>query len=489
MTNLLKNKYVNWILLAITVLLVLLRLVHLEADFPQKVTWSGELYTDEGWYSNNAVAYALTGNWYVEGDFNNAINVPILPILEFVSFEIIGISLLSARIVIAICFILMLAILYAVVKKYENHHTALLAIFLLAINYTLFAYSRLAILEIPMTLFVVVSIFLVSNVQIRGGYLYMVLASGALLIAIMTKIMAVFAIPVVILIVWASGGERIGRVYKTGILIAMVVVGYLVYYHLVMQAYPMDFQYYNSNIGSRILDSPVAIAKGVVNALRGGNSIDRILNPLFIICFCIVLFVKELRRKRLIWISGSWIVLNILLLGGYHHYPPRYYIPISVGGSMMVAVVLNYYLTTHRKLWWTMVMMVLIVIYSGLNCYKIARYVFTPEYSFCTMAKSIKNHLDSENSGEKILLGHFANSVGLATGVLSINDKSGTKDLDYKISKYAPNGYVSRGPIVSEIQSVLAKYYDVEFVEKYDVFHNYATGEAVYFYKLKMVVK
>jgi len=486
MENLFKNKYVFWILLGVTVVLVLLRLVHLEADFPTKVTWSGELYTDEGWYSNNAVAYALTGNWYVEGDFNNAINVPILPILEMVSFKMFGISLSSARIVIAICFLLMLVFLYAVVRNYENQQIALVAVFLLAVNYTLFAYSRLAILEIPMTLFVVLSVFWVSITTPRSGIVRIVMASVMLLIAIMTKLMAVFAIPVVILIIWTGSGNRSWKVYKTGILIAISGVGYLIYYLLIRNNYPVDFQFYNSNIGSRIVDNPMGIVKGIVKALRGGNSVDRILNPLFFLCGGIALVVKELRQKKLVWISGIWMVLNILLLAVYYYYPPRYYIPMSMGGCIMVAMVLDYFISTYKKAWWTILFIILIVVYSGLNGYKIVKYISNPEYSFSTMAKSIKHHLDSDNNNEMMLMGHFANSIGLAEGMLSINDRSGTKDLDYRIRKYKPNGYVSCGPLTQEVQTVLTKYYEVEFVEKYDVFHNYTTGEPVYFYELRI---
>lgn len=482
MTN--RLPYIRYFLLVLTVLLVALRFVHLEADFPKGVTWSGELYTDEGWYSNNAVAQVLTGNWYVDGDFNNATNVPILPVLELMSFEIFGISLSSARIIIAICFLLLLITLYAVVKKYENPQLALLSIFLLSVNYYLFAFSRLAILEIPMTFFVMLSVFLASIVRKRRGYLFTVLASFALVIAILTKLAAVFAIPVVLLVIWRSSKERIRKIIETATLIAILAICYLSYYMVVVRAYPIDFQYYNSNIGSRIVLTPVAMVKGIVTAVRAGNNIDRILYPLFLLCCGIILIVRELRRKPLVWILGAWILLNIFLLAGYGYNPPRYYLPLSVGACMIVAVVLDYFLATHRKSWKTVALVLLIVIYSGFNGYKITRYILMPKYSLITMARSIKSQMESQDCPNPVLLGHFANTIGLAAGMFSINDKSGTKDLDYKIKKYAPTGYVSRGAILPEIESVLDKYYSVEFVQKFDLFDNYATGEPVYFYRL-----
>jgi hypothetical protein len=479
-----KSNYLYFILLFLIVVLALLRFVHLDADFPRGVTWSGELYTDEGWYANNAVAYVLTGNWHIDGDFNNATNVPILPLMELASFEIFGVSLSSARFVVAVCFTLSLIILYVIVKKYQDSWTALLSVLLLSVNYFMFGYSRLAILEIPMTFFALLSILFATAARDRGSYTYALLASLTLFVALLTKLAGAFAIPIVLFIIWTGRGRRYRKIAQTGIMIAVLGVCYLIYYSLAMRAYPDDIRFYNSNVASRIADTPMEALKGIITAIRGGNAMDRIFNVLALLSCGVVLFVKDLRRKPLVWIAGGWIVLNMALLAWYGLFPPRYYVAVAVGASMIVAIVLNYLIATYRKSWGTIVLIIFVSIYSVVNIYKITNYILTPEYSLVSLAENVKCQSESGNGGRAVILGHFANTVGLAAGILSINDKSGTKDLDYRIKKYAPNAYVSRGPIAPEIQSVLERYYAIEFIEKFDLFHNYATGEPVYFYRL-----
>ncbi len=52
------------ILLVLVVVFLLLRFIDLESDFPPDVSWSGMLYTDEGWYAKAAVRQCLFGQWY-----------------------------------------------------------------------------------------------------------------------------------------------------------------------------------------------------------------------------------------------------------------------------------------------------------------------------------------------------------------------------------------------------------------------------------------
>ena len=43
-------------------------------------------YTDEGWYGNAAIRAHLFGNWYMAGDFNPAVAVPVWPFVEWLLF-------------------------------------------------------------------------------------------------------------------------------------------------------------------------------------------------------------------------------------------------------------------------------------------------------------------------------------------------------------------------------------------------------------------
>ena len=56
-----------------------LHAVHLDADFPNHSPWLADWakYTDEGWYGNAAMRAHLFGNWYMAGDFNPAVAMPV----------------------------------------------------------------------------------------------------------------------------------------------------------------------------------------------------------------------------------------------------------------------------------------------------------------------------------------------------------------------------------------------------------------------------
>src|SRR5215472_10011067 len=78
-----------------------LRFVHLDADFPPGVTTSRALYTDEGLYSLNAIRASTGRSWYVPGELNTSINLPVGPILQLGVFRISGRSLIVARSLVA----------------------------------------------------------------------------------------------------------------------------------------------------------------------------------------------------------------------------------------------------------------------------------------------------------------------------------------------------------------------------------------------------
>jgi len=96
------DKYLLSLLLLIIYLFVLLRFINLDADFPQGITTSAALYTDEGWYSNAAIYYIVTGNWYNPGDPNLIVNQPVGQIIQAVMFSSLGMSLSTARLTIVI---------------------------------------------------------------------------------------------------------------------------------------------------------------------------------------------------------------------------------------------------------------------------------------------------------------------------------------------------------------------------------------------------
>ena len=91
--------------------------VHLNADFPNNSPWMDySKYTDEGWYGKAAIHAVLFGRWYVPGDLNTAVALPVWPALEWLVFRIFGVTLEAARGLVLLIFAGTRVLRYAVLR-------------------------------------------------------------------------------------------------------------------------------------------------------------------------------------------------------------------------------------------------------------------------------------------------------------------------------------------------------------------------------------
>jgi hypothetical protein len=81
-------------------------------------------------------------------------------------------------------------------------------------------------------------------------------------------------------------------------------------------------------------------------------------------------------------------------------------------------------------------------------------------------------------------MGHFADSIALATRIQAVNDQMGAQELSYRIKIFDPGYYISIGEAKAPIAPTLDQYYRLELLEKFDVYQNHDYGEPVFFYKL-----
>ncbi|HEX3472255.1 MAG TPA: hypothetical protein VHT28_13820, partial [Silvibacterium sp.] len=150
--------YLYWLWLAAIAALFALHAIHLRADFPNSSPWMDySKYTDEGWYGKAAIEHYVLGTWYVHGDFNPSVALPVLPVLELVLFRFTGVSLVAARLLILAVFALNLFLAYSLLRTQASRLIALFGLTLLAGNAFLYAFSRLAILELLMMFFLLAS--------------------------------------------------------------------------------------------------------------------------------------------------------------------------------------------------------------------------------------------------------------------------------------------------------------------------------------------
>src|ERR1043165_1914840 len=95
------SKIAAWTCLALVLFANVLRFIHLYADFPPGVTTSRALYTDEGLYSANGLNLGTDRPWYIPGELNAIINLPVAPLLQAAAFRVFGPTLIVARALVA----------------------------------------------------------------------------------------------------------------------------------------------------------------------------------------------------------------------------------------------------------------------------------------------------------------------------------------------------------------------------------------------------
>ncbi len=236
-----------------------LHAVHLKADFPNYSPWTFDWakYTDEGWYGNAAVRAHLVGHWYLAGDFNPAVAVPVWPLAEWVLFCFTGVRVEAARALAVSVFFVNLALSYALLRarsreaggspQMGSRWAALVGVSLLVTSPFLYCFSRLAILEPLETAWVLAGL----NVAVRLGQwrrpVWGAAGVGALaVLAGLTKTTAIFLLPALAWAMAAGLKHRRGVAIKcAGVAGAVFAGGYGLWLALIARAHLWtDYKYY-----------------------------------------------------------------------------------------------------------------------------------------------------------------------------------------------------------------------------------------------------
>jgi hypothetical protein len=473
------EKRVAWILVSIVILLSsAVRLIHVEADFPEGLTWSAAPYSDEGWYSNAAISFHLRGQLLLEGDFNPVVNLPILQLVQAVMFKAFGMSLATARLTIIGFFALMLTGVHILIRRFSTPTAGLIAIVLLSVNFHLFAFSRLAILEIPMTSLLVLSlaIALPSNRQSLGRA---ILAGFIFSLAVLTKTTAVFALPVLLYIAWDKRRTFRDKAIYILMMISIISATLVAHYAWANLTYPGDYNYFNSlNLEPRILLTSQGIFKNLVRAIWHGIVIGPVLYTFTALLFPIFLLSSgSFRHNRLVIACSLWIAAYILILSIRGYLPPRYYVALGLPVIMLISV-----MAVDRPRPWrlSLLLPIVLVFIASMNFVQIVDYLRSPQFTLVETAEDIRSQMEQPGG---MLMGGMANTISLAAGIPSINSKMGTSTLQWRIVQYSPTHYVSVG-LDHETVELVKEMGDLELLATYDAFGNYYGGRRVHFYRI-----
>lgn len=471
---------------------------HLLADFPNHSPWMDySKYTDEGWYGNAAIRYYFTGHWYLHGDFNPAVALPVWPLLLALVFHFTGVSLTAAR-ALALVFVgFDLVLGYGVVRTQAPRWVALLAITLLVSSPFLWAFSRLAILEPLLIFFLLLSWLLALRLpgrSPRAQRLTLICIGLVLCLMVLAKTTAIFVIPSTLFLIGRRHTTRRSALRALGISAAAAALPWCGYYFLLVRPhYRVDYQYlFEANHWPQ----PTSFV-GWLGAFWWALHGSLWMSPTLYIVAIVVLLITFFYRKAAVadspeassalsasseiptlWrsplTSASLIAAaGYVFFAGWHNSPqPRYYetvlYPLCFVLALGTADLLRRAHRVLRLCGLTSLIVLAVVATSGV--FRIAGYLRHPDYTFLNAAEGVTRYIGQHPGPPRLLLSVSGDDIQLMTGQPAICDDYGTWDLPYRMHTYQPGWYAAWNELdpgtLSDIQSL----YSLEPVARFPAF-------------------
>ncbi len=474
-------------MVACAVVLFALHFAHLTADFPHDSPWNDwSKYTDEGWYGDAAIRHFLEGHWFLPGDFNPAVAMPVWPLLEAAVFRFTGVSLAAARALTVAVFGIMLVALYALINRYQRVRrdvrrpsiAAPLAVLFFCASPFFFVFDRLAILEPPLAMFTALALLAASYVRPANhgkagvaGRVHVAAPSlllGLLLAAmVLTKPTAVALLPAVLFLLWHKGGYRLRSTLKLAWVPALLGFGIWMAYYVVLvrPRYLEDYQYlFAANAYTGFQLQPLATV--ISNTITDGRWIGPLLYLFFLLAMMVIVVTRQrFFRNPLVPCFLLWMAGYFAFLAYHNNLQPRYYLLLGVPITALTAMALDELAwgsgSEPKALWigrWVVVSacVLLVVVPDALQ--EIA-YVRFPEYTYEQAAQQIARVVRADKKQSPLVLSVSGSDLTLMTGLPSIDDDFGTLDLDERVKQYRPGWYVAWNEIDDDKMDALQPLY------------------------------
>ena len=437
---------------------------HLRADFPNNSPWMDYAkYTDEGWYGNAAIRYYLTGHWYLRGDFNPAVALPIWPLLLSVVFHFTGVSLVADRILGLAVFGVNLLLAFFVVRTQAQRWAALLAVTLLVTSPFLWAFSRLAILEPLLICFLLVSWLLALRLHraCPRAQMAMLVAIGFLIcLMVLTKTTAIFILPSTLFLIARARDFRWASMRALAIAAAAAALPWCIWYFLLVRPhYRVDYQYlFDANHWPQ----PSSFGGWLAAfwwGLHGSLWISSTLCITAIVLLVLVLIpwrsaaASSARssnpdlRSSLLTIASLLTAAGYVFFAGWHNSPqPRYYETVLYPVCFILALGAADLLRSSRPLLLRicgLASLVVMVLVSLIGIVHIVGYIRHPEYTFINAAEGVTRYIEEHPEQHRLLLSISGDEIQLITGQPAICDDYGPWDLPYRMRVYQPGWYAA----------------------------------------------
>jgi hypothetical protein len=459
--------YAAW-MVAIGVFAVL-HATNLRADFPNGSPWVFDWakYTDEGWYGNAAARAHLFGNWYVAGDFNPAVAVPVWPFAEWVLYFFTGVRVEAARALAIACFFASLVLSYLLVRAGGADGQAtndgvraaapkwmgLLAVTLVVTSPFLYCFSRLAILEPLQAVLTLAALNLAMRLPTRKRPVMGSAWVGFLFALMMlTKTTSLFLAPAVAWAILAPLWERRRLAMKCALVAALnAAVAYGVWVIMVAALGLMkDYKYF---FFVNKYPKPAEFYWPLVSfwwSLHGMLWVDHSLVVMAGMVAVGSVLVWRSEWARTLWRAplfgcSLWVVAGYVFFMTIQDHPqPRYFAQPASFCFFAVALGVGVLLQQPGLVrWMGAAVLVLVLGAAGVHGAQTVSYTMHPEYTFVTAAAELTRYIDAHPNGKRLMVSISGDEITLMTHIQTLCDDFGTEDLTPKLAQYEPGWYAS----------------------------------------------
>lgn len=456
---------------------------HLRADFPNGSPWVFDWakFTDEGWYGAAAIRAHLFGHWYLAGDFNPAVALPVWPFVEWVLFFFTGVTVEAARGLAVGFFFASLALMYLLLRGRGPQWMALLAVTLAVTSPYLFCFNRLAILEpLETTLTLVVLNLAVRLPKMKRPVMISVGIGLLFALMLLTKTTAAFLAPAVGWAMIVPLWEKRKRALKCAVAAALsAVAAYGAWMTLIARAGLMgDYVYFFSVANAYPAPQGYSwLPAAFWWSFHGLLWIDHSLTPL-----AVALALGAALAWRAGWARrlGSDPVFGAAILGimgliGFmtmkDHPQPRYFVVpaflVFIVVAMAAAALVEQAGGASKAGW---AVIAVVVTATGVHAMETMRYATHPEYTWVNAATQLTQYIDTHPNGKRLMVSISGDEITLVTHFPTICDELTTEDLAEKVGRFEPGWFSSWNDVDASTLAELHTRYSLEQVASFPAF-------------------
>jgi len=349
-----KENKVAFLILALFLILFSIRFIHLTADPPYDLSFSGGPYGDPGGYSFNARNKILFGRWEV--DNYNPMYISIIPhYFTYAIFKIFGVGYAQKNLIPIIFSCFSIFFFFLLLKERFSSFYALLGTGILGTNYLFLMFSRVANRVIPPIFFLLMGIYFLQKSRKKTGWLFG--AGCSFFLALISKSVVFYILGAVglgylfFLIFSTSFQQIIKRIVYLGTGFFLPFLPWLFFIYFPHKTSISIFYQLNRTL----ILPPLNLASLFQNFWNRSSLLLKHMPFLSLTAtlFLLVLLYKAVHHPRKIemmdWIFLSWFIIGHIYYAVIYQRVTRHFIPHIIPLIFLTLVFVHHLLTSFPR--------------------------------------------------------------------------------------------------------------------------------------------